>query len=244
MRRNALNIKFISDGGFNKSGAFVEFEGEAPIGDEVEFERQGYISLNLICHKLDFTSSIRVMNETEERKPDDRVTTKRISGKADIGGARWGDFSLSFLGEEKTYSQISLNIRSNPDGEAASFAGLLLKGDIDLEPMDEFYLELDVFEDRFDKLVEELGFEDAELHIHVDTARFPQFYSTWSPSVSEGRIIKFLNDKNEILNKENIPSEFWEPLGFDEKFSDPSDALVSLGVKRSLGIRSSGKVHD
>jgi len=61
-----LKIRFIKDGGPNKNGAFIEYDGDAPTGDETEYERERFISINLICCKTEAVASFNVIKESEE----------------------------------------------------------------------------------------------------------------------------------------------------------------------------------
>ncbi len=231
-----MKIKFIKDGGFNKNGAFIEYDGDAPTGDEPEYERQSYLGFDLICCSTEIVTSFDVINEKEDREPADRITSSRVIGNGKIKPARWDSFSLSFLGSEKTYSEVSINIRSNTRGEAAILAGLNIKDDLDCEPADEFYVQIELFPDRFERLVSELRHSDAKLFIHIKTAEFRHFYATWSPSISEGRVIKFLDSERDVENQDDIPKDFWGSTEHSKMFSNPLDPLVSISVKRNTSV--------
>lgn len=45
-----LKVRFLPEGGFNKNGAFIEYAGEAPSGNEAEYQRQS--SLSSSCKRL------------------------------------------------------------------------------------------------------------------------------------------------------------------------------------------------
>ena len=43
-----VKVKFLPEGGFNKNGAFIEYDGDSPTGQETEFQRQSYLTLHKV----------------------------------------------------------------------------------------------------------------------------------------------------------------------------------------------------
>jgi len=230
-----MKLRFLPRGGFNKNGAFIEYKGDEPTGDEIEYERSWYLSLDIICDQLEVRTVAGIANENGEVKDTDRTITKLIVGKGTIQPARWGRFTLSFLGKKKVYGKVSLTIHSSEVGEATSFAGIYSEADIDLEGWDEFYVETYVHMSRFDAFVSELAEDGAKLRVHIKTSKFPNFYATWSPTISEGRKIKYLNSKTDVENADDIPEDFWlDPSERKRMLSDVDDPPVTFGVARPL----------
>ncbi len=231
----ALKIRFLPEGGFHSRGAFIEYEGDEPTGDEPEYGRSAQLSFDILCDQMEIRTIASVVNEYDETENSDRPMTTLISGKGTIQPARWGRFSLSLFGNKRAHHEVSLTIRSNEIGEAVSFGGLFMEPDLDVEGWDEFYLEINVHTSRFQALVSELSEPGAILRAHVDTSKFPNFFAEWSPAISEGRSIKFLDSKKNVENAEDIPDDFW--LGAEERkkmLSSVDHAPVDIGVIRPL----------
>ncbi len=57
-----LKVRFLPEGGFDKNGAFIEYEGEGPNGNEAEYQREGYLTLDIICtdFKLGMSFGVRL----------------------------------------------------------------------------------------------------------------------------------------------------------------------------------------
>lgn len=107
------------------------------------------------------------------------------------------------------------------------------EGDLDGESVDEFCVYIDLIQDRFDRLLSELKYPDAQLGIDINTATFWNFYARWSPTISEGRVIKFLNRKSDVENHEEIPEDFFDE--FPEDYLG-NDNLLSIRVKRNTVV--------
>lgn len=228
-----LKVRFLPEGGFNKNGAFIEYAGEAPSGNEAEYQRQGYLTLDLICTDFKLGTSFGVVSEYEEVK--ERKHRRSISANGKIQPARWGKYSLSFLGENGSTRDIAISIHENAEGEAATLSGLNIEGDLDLEDHHYFFLELHVNQERFSTLSKELSTPGAALHISVRSDRFRDFYAEWSPSISEGRVIKFLDRKRDVENADEIPESFWLTPEFQrELISDRDNPPVTISVGRPL----------
>lgn len=144
-------------------------------------------------------------------------------------------YSLSFFGESGSTREIATSIHENTEGEAVTLSGINMEGDLDLEGHHYFFLELQVHRERFSALLKELSTPGAVLHISVRSERFRDFYAAWSPSISEGRVIKFLDSKRDVENAEEIPEDFWRTPEFQrELISDPENPPVTISVGRPL----------
>jgi hypothetical protein len=229
-----MKIRFIPDGGFDKNGAFIEYEGDEPTSDEPQYQRSWYLSFDIISDQMELRTFVEPGNENEEAENPDRSVTKSIWGKGTIQPARWGSFSLSFLGEAKEHHEVSLFIRPN-ERETVGLGGLKREADLDSKGWNEFYLEIELHTSRFNALVSELSVPGAALKVHVETHKFPNFYATWSPSISDGRIIKYLDSERDVENADDVPEDFW--LSIEERkkrIFDLKSAPVNIGVDRPL----------
>ena len=88
---------------------------------------------------------------------------------------------------------------------------------------------------RLAALLKELSTPGAVLHISVKSDRFRNFYAEWSPSISEGRVIKLLDSKRDVENADEIPEGFWLTPEFQrELVSDLDNPPVTISVGRPL----------
>ncbi len=224
-----MNLRFLPKGGFNKNGAFVEYWDDEPTGGEPEYDRSrclsGDISLDIACDQVEVRTIAEIVNEYDEVKDSDRTITKIIVGEGAIQPAGWGSFTLSFFGDPREHDKVSVVIRSSEIGEAVYFAGTC----------DEFYVEISVHSSRFDALVSELAESGAILKVHVKISKFPNFYATWSPTYSEERVIKYLEEKRDVENADDIPEDFWiEPSEQKKMLSDKDIPPAHVAVVRTL----------
>ncbi|MCA1777759.1 MAG: hypothetical protein LC676_19780 [Loktanella sp.] len=228
-----LEVRFLPEGGFNKNGAFIEYEGSSPSGEETEYQRQGYLTLDIACSELKVGTSLRVVCEYDE--VENREFSRAIGANGTIQPARWGRYSLSFLGDKDSTDKIAITIQENAVGEAATLAGINMEGDLDVEDNHHFFLQVEMYHERFATLLEELSIPGAVLHISVRADRFQGFYAEWSPSISEGRVIKFLNRKLDVENADEIPEDFWRTTEFQrELLSNPDHPPVTISIRRPL----------
>jgi hypothetical protein len=228
-----MTVRFLPEGGFNKNGAFIEHDGDFPTGQEKEYQRQSYLTLDIACTDFKLGTSFGVVSEYKEVK--ERKHRRSISANGTIQPARWGEYSLSFFGESGSTREVAISIHENTEGEAATLSGLNIEGDLDVEGHHCFFLEIHVHGERFSALSKELSTPGAVLHISVRSDRFPNFYAEWSPSISEGRVIKFLDSKRDVDNADEIPESFWHTPEFQrELISNPDNPPVTISVSRPL----------
>ncbi|MGY9046786.1 hypothetical protein P775_15070 [Puniceibacterium antarcticum] len=240
-----LKARFLPEGGFSKNGAFIEYERDAPSGNETEYQRQSHLTLDITCTDFKLGMSFGVVSEYDEVA--ERKHTRSVSANGTIQPARWGQYSLSFLGEKGSTREVAISIRENTEGEAVTLSGVNMEGDLDLDDSHYFFLELQVHSERFSALLQELSTPGAMLHISVRADRFLDFYAEWSPSISEGRVIKFLDSKRDVENADEIPEDFWRTPEFQrELISDPDMPPVKVSVGRPLQplLRSSDPAED
>lgn len=179
-----LKVRFLPEGGFDKNGAFIEYEDDAPNGDEKEYQRQSYLTLDLACNDLHVGTHFSELNETEEQP--ERTASRAIRAKGVVQPARWGRFSLSRMADRQKIHEVDVRIRENKHGEAAMMSGLFIEGDLDIESEDSFFLQIEMYSDRFTPLLKELAAPGAKIRLSVDVERFRNFYAEWSPRSAKG----------------------------------------------------------
>jgi hypothetical protein len=69
----------------------------------------------------------------------------------------------------------------------------------------------------FDELKREMdGSPDLSAIITIKLDGMQGLYTTWSPSISEGRVLKFLDRREDVANVEEMPEEF-KGVGFSDR---------------------------
>lgn len=238
-----LKVRFLPEGGFEKNGAFIEYKGREPTGEETEYQRQGYLTLDIACFEFKLGTNLGIICEYE--KVEKRQYSRAIYTTGVIQPARWGRYSLSFLGEKSKTDRVTITIQETALGEASTLAGLKIRGDLDIKDINEFYLQIDLHHERFATLLTELSFPDAVLNISARAGCFVNFYAEWSPSISEGRVIKFLDSKREVENSDEIPEDFWRSSEFQRELLSNSDRPpVTIRVHRPMNSESSGPTSE
>lgn len=233
-----LKVRFLPAGGFDKNGAFIEYSGGEPTGTETEYQRQGYLTLDIACFEFKVGTSLGIICEYEE--VEKRQYSRAIYTTGLIQPARWGRYYLSFLGEKSNTDRVAITIQESALGETATLAGVKIKGDLDIEDIHNFFLQIDLHHERFATLLKELSFPDAVLHISARADCFVNFYAEWSPSISEGRVIKFLDRKRDVENSNEIPEDFWRSSEFQRELLSNSDRPpVTISVRRPMNTESS-----
>lgn len=245
---SVLKIRFLPDGGFSKSGAFIEYEGDAPEGDEPQYERD-FPTLEILCNAMEIKTSAVIISEDDEPENPDRSVGRVIAGKGVIQPARFRSFSLSFLGKRKTHHEVSITILQRERREEISFAGMYFEAGYDTRGADEFFLQIEVHPSRFTTLLSELSEPHSMLRALVDVGAFPNFFTTWSPVNGEGRVIKYLNYKSDVANQEEVPESFWlleeERKGLrSRKGSAPVTVVVSRPLRSISGAAEDHNAPD
>ncbi len=154
--------------------------------------------------------------------------------------------SLSPLGggRNETY-ELDVIIRENQLGEAVSLSGLFWEADHDIEGASSFFLQIEMHTERFRALLKELTAPGAVLNISARADRFENFYAAWSPSISEGRVIKFLDSKSDVENADEIADDFWRTPEFQrELVSNPDNPPVKIVVGRPVQAVSDAEAND
>lgn len=222
-----MKIKYITDGGFNKSGGFVENEDNGSDENKI-YERQGYLGVTIKCR------DILIVNDIVSHDYSKDTVQRRISATGDFEPARWGKWRLSLLGSKQTHNSISIHIQEGLDknefftagGSPASDAN-----DIDLDFDETFYIEVILSPVRFSHLIDQLSNSPCDLILYVRFGAFPRFLATWSPSISEGRIIKYLSDSTNVENGDDIPEDYFKKANDDGGLFDDSPPVSMFVTK-------------
>jgi hypothetical protein len=200
--QDAFEVIFRPTGGFNKTGSFTEGN------DGVEYERQGYLTLKLACKKLAYARTWGLEKDYDNKDDLADLSAETLSGKGIIKQSQWGRFSLSFLGSRRTHTTLDVSIRK---GEEKHISVVPFKANNDLDQSwdEHFSIDVRLDEKTFGELRDELRANPAFLvMITAKLDGMRGLYTTWSPSISEGRILKFLDDKKDVSNQSDMPEEF------------------------------------
>ncbi len=229
-----MNVKFLPEGGFNKNGAFVEYEGDDPPVSAPEYERASHISFTATCADISLQTSMSVRDDVVDPKPEDLPSRVSMNGYAVLEGDLYGQWCLSFLGKEKVHDQIRVWIHQSNAKEKVHFSGFFMERDFDSDGIDEFFIEVSLTPDRFADIRQQMSHPGADLQLRINPSLFPNFYATWSPSNREGRVIKFLDDQKIVENSQDIPEGFNLSKEKREVRSEGSLSALSLHVRRPL----------
>lgn len=231
-------VRFLPEGGFNKTGAFIEYDGEFPTEPVLEYESVSYLRLPIACRDMKYFSSAKV-------NPSDQDVIKssfkrRIGAKGKILPSRWGQHSLSFFGEKDTTSELEIWIHESEGLQEVYLSGSNHEPDLDADGLHYFFLEIHLNSEVFSDLIKEIEDRGSVLKISVEAGDFPNIYSTWSPSVSDGRVIKLLDNRKVIENIDDVPFEFWRtPKPREELLFVRDRPPVEITIERALDIEIS-----
>ncbi|MGX9854842.1 hypothetical protein ACR03S_05295 [Limimaricola variabilis] len=229
-----MKVKFLPQGGFNKIGAFVEYDGEEPLPNAEEYQREGFISFTAICKELILCNHLTVKDDVDGSKKEPPEFSAFMSGDALIEDDLHGKWRLSFLGQAKEHDRVRISLHRTMGKEKVHFQGYYRKKDFEFEGSDKFFVEARLAQERFDLIQEQMSQPGAELHIRIDPAMFANFYATWSPMNRVGRVIKFLNNIKDVDNPEDIPADFDLADTKQEWRSEPDADPIRLYVRRPL----------
>lgn len=248
-----MRIVFLPEGGFNSTGAFAELAEVGEVNEKTElYERQGFINPTIRCLNVKLNQRFEVSKRQLETNGNhglqegggkyERPERRWIMAQGHIEPSRWGSFQLSFLGRERRHDVIDVSVHDGGDAEHLFMSGI----PEDTDPLDgsrdeAFFLEAHIKRESFNKLVSELSLNGAELFIDLRLVAFPRFYATWSPSIDEGRVIKFLDRKEDVENASDIPEDFWNTALHEELISDQDRPPVTFHVRRPLQVKQASR---
>jgi len=216
---NSLGVVFHPEGGFEKAGSFTE-------GNKAdEYERQGFLTLEVACKKLSYVRSWGLETDYSNKDELAETSTERFSGQGVIQSSQHGCYSLSLLGSRQAHTTLKISIHRS-EGKRVAVIPFTASDDMD-NPWDEhFWLEVHLDEISFTELRDELRANpDFSIMISVKLDGMHGLYTTWSPSVSDGRVLKFLDNKKDVSNHSAMPEGFYS-VGFG---GDRLPFSVSIG---------------
>ncbi|MFX4219700.1 MAG: hypothetical protein ACMVO3_01255 [Thalassobaculum sp.] len=129
---------------------------------------------------------------------------------------------------------MSIRISDGGVEERAYFAGMEDIDEFDVKTGELFFLEIHLPTERFDTLVGAISQHRAQLWADMSVSAFRGFYATWSPSIDEGRVIKFLNRSDDVENADEMPAAFHQEASEEDGWFSWRDDVVRLYVKRAL----------
>ena len=243
-----MRVIFLPEGGFNKNGAFIEVpEGHEPTGNEPEYQRQGYLNVPLSCTDIRVSTRIGVKKSAriEEGGSNQSTMSTHISAIGNIEGEEYDRYSLSFLGQKSVHHSVNVSIREAEGRERSHASGFIDTGEFGEKHDQSFLVEIVVTPDRMKFILSELQKPGAILKIVVSFSRFRGFFATWSPSIREGRTIKFLNNDRDVENADEMSKDFNTADYLDDEDEDEDISnTVTLWVGRSLTTSQPAEVED
>lgn len=227
-------------GGIDAHGFIEAPEGQELTGEELVYSRQSYTTLHLHCKDIVYRSCfdvVRLHRPQGEESVEPASARESISATGIIGRSRWGMFSLCLLGCSNEHTEIAVHITTG-DTEEAWLGGSKSIDDLDLDVPEGFSLDVVVSKENFDQVLMSLQKPNASLMLTVAVDRFPKFFTTWSPSISDGRVIKYLESKADVENADEIVDGFLEGTdveGYNRyDFRDRTNKPVSISVHTIL----------
>ena len=207
-----MRVYYVEGRGFGGASGFVEVPEGASVDDEnlEVFQKQNYLSVIFECSdvRIGLRSDVFIGRVDEAEAPKTSERPKRsITATGTIQNARFGAFSLSLLGSENEHSSVDVSIREEEE-ESCFAAGMAAKDDLDIEIKEGFFVEATITSEAMNDLVAGIKEPGSRLVLRVDYQRFKGFYAAWSPSISEGRVIKFLDNIRDVENRSEVPNDF------------------------------------
>ncbi len=217
-----LEVRFVPGGGFNKRGSLVELkEGEERSEDTPEYEICNFVSLTVRCVSLRYMLNVARDNTNfnfdgpeATPKPEyvDRVD-ENLAGLGEIQPSLYGAHSLSILGTDQRHHTVEVSIRRTEENRYYLLP-FRQSYELDDATQEHFALQVDLSLDAFDRIKNLMeGQPNCEVEIRVQLDGLPGFYTTWSPSVSDGRTLKFLDRKDDVTNAKELPEYFRDAFG-------------------------------
>jgi uncharacterized protein YifN (PemK superfamily) len=202
-----LTVRFRPGGGFNKTGSFTEGNIDR------EYERQGFINLEVGCDRLKYIRSWSLENSYDEEDTLVELGRERLAGSGRILPSHYGTYSLSFLGGSRNHRILDVNIHKSAE-KMIYVVPMRSTHDLDISEDETFSLDVRLDGKTFDELHETLRANPSfSTIIFVRLDQMRGMYTTWSPSVSDGRVLKFLDRRADIENEAEAPEEFRD-VGF------------------------------
>lgn len=202
-----MTVVFHPKGGFNKNGAFTEGNSTE------EYQKQGYLTLDVVCKKLSYARTWGLEKEYGEEDEFSEVRTEVLGGDGKIKRSHYGQYAFSFLGTKAIHTSLGISIRKAEE-KHISIVPMKATSDMDLAWDEHFSLDIRLDENSFIELRDELRANpNFTVLITVRLDRMQGLYTTWSPSISEGRTLKVLDREEDVSNHKEMPDTF-KAVGF------------------------------
>ena len=123
-----------------------------------------------------------------------------------------GWHSFSFFGKNnEVQPTIKLFVSKGDEEEGATIFGFEEHHDMDIQTEESLTLCIGLPQDRFEEYLAALLDGSCDLYVDIRLDKCAQLFSTWSPSVSEGRKIKYLSagKADELMATYEIPEDFY-----------------------------------
>jgi len=126
-----------------------------------------------------------------------------------------GEYSFSFFGSTKRVERLRVSLGSVEEGalDGAVIIGLEEEHSFDFDSEEEILICIGMPKDKYDYYVRHLIEKDSMLKISLQLDNCLQCFTSWSPSIDEGRVIKYLGDQTGrvLVEKFDIPESFYTP---------------------------------
>lgn len=226
-----MKVEFIKDEGFNSTGGFIEYEKEKTGGEPV-YERQAPLTVNMKCRDIEKIDHI-ISSDGNTKRP------RSISTIADLEPARWGSWNLALMGSAQIHDSMTVNIREGINDKEMFYVGgspASDRDDIDVSHGESFYVRVVISQAQFELLLNALSEGICDLYLQVEFDRFPNFLATWSPSISDGRTIKFLDQTQKIINSDDLSDDFFPQMTDEDNsaFNLSNPPPISITVARPI----------
>ncbi|MCZ6859399.1 MAG: hypothetical protein O7I42_03815 [Alphaproteobacteria bacterium] len=202
--RSGLEVTFKPGGGFDKNGCLIQS------GSDDEYEKQSLITLELEVINLKYNISWGLeerLNDSDEIQTQD-VAREFFTGTGSIQRSRWGNFALSMFGSERRFTSLEVVIRKAP-AKSCYVIPFKEQNDMDLQWDEHFVAEICLDDVAFSEFRDTLmTYEDCRVLVTTKLDGMKGVFTTWSPSISEGRLLKFLDQKTDVTNHDELPEHF------------------------------------
>ena len=167
------------------------------------------------------------------------VSSEHITGDGRIRKSRYGCFELSLFGSDRVHGSVAISLRRGETTRGVVF-GYPGVDDIDLKMEEGFCIEITLGAEAFDDLHRWIQANPSALvQVQANLSGIPGFYAAWSPTIDEGRAVKFLADRRDLENPEDLPAH----MRIEEGHAVPFRISVTTGLA-GLSLWSETAVVD
>lgn len=200
MGESRKKFRFVPEGGF--AGAFAIIEENSTAA----YSPDRYLSVVFEARDLEYARSWGRKEEWQEgNKELLDVSAESLTGMADLVPSRFGQHRLSLFGSDNEHTKATFCISSNTTNRCE-----ILPVPSSSDPYDpsteHFVVHVHLNEVSFRELRAEIDRMGAyRVMLSVSVGRMKGVYTTSSDIPEEGRLIKFLGDKYDVENHQEMP---------------------------------------